>query len=534
MAQARGAVEASEVRVRAAQYIRMSSEQQRYSTANQALAIAAYAIEHDLEIVQSYIDKARSGLTIKGRSALQQLLHDVKTAQADYKVILVFDVSRWGRFQDADEAAHYEFICRNAGVSVQYCAEQFDNDGSFMSNIAKQLKRIGAGQYSLDLSKKVFAAQCRLVTLGFRQGGSAGYGLRRELVDAAGRSKGFLANGQRKALQEDRVLLRPGTPEEQEVVQRIFRSFVEERKCPSSIAKELNGEGILNQFGRRWTSWTLRYLLKNEHYIGVNVYNRSNWKLGQKPKRNPPEAWIRSQASFAPIVKPALFWKAQKISSRRRLLLSDRDMLDRLKALLVQKGELSKSIIDASFDLPGNGAYIKRFGSLRKAYAAIGYFPDSLRYQDGRRAVIATLVEVREEFVDELVAFGHSLAFDPKTGLITIDRAVKVTIAVARASIARGKFPRWGLRRRIDPRADLVVVARMDEDNREVMSYVVLPPARLTGAFLLTGERTPGNINNSQLATLEEAVESVLRFKARKAARSPAKGRPKSGPRRRN
>ncbi|WP_245318616.1 recombinase family protein [Bradyrhizobium sp. DOA1] len=300
------------------------------------------------------------------------------------------------------------------------------------------------------------------------------------------------------------------------------------------MAKELNGEGILNQFGRRWTSWTLRYLLKNEHYIGRNVYNRSNWKLGQKRQPNPPDVWIRSEASFSPIVKPALFWKAQKISSRRRLLLSDRDMLERLKALLVEKGKLSAPIIDASFDLPGNGAYIKRFGSLRKAYAAIGYYPDSLKFHDGRRAVIATLVELREEFADELVAFGHSLAFDQKTGLITIDRAVKVMIAVARANHDRGRFPRWGIRRRIDQRADLVVVARMDEDNREVMSYVVLPPARLTSSFLLTGEHTPGNINNSQLATLEEAVEAVLRFKAHKVARSAASDSKKFRPRRGN
>lgn len=519
MAQPQGIAGTSETRRRAAQYIRMSSEQQRYSTANQALAIAAYAIEHDLDIVQSYIDKARSGLTIKGRSALQQLLHDVKTNHAEFSVILVFDVSRWGRFQDADESAHYEFICRNAGVSVQYCAEQFDNDGSFVSNIAKQLKRIGAGQYSLDLSKKVFAAQCRLVTLGFRQGGPAGYGLRRELVDVSGRSKGFLANGQRKALQEDRVLLRPGPPEEQEVVRRIFRSFVEERKCPSAIAKELNEEGILNQFGRRWTSWTLRYLLKNEHYIGRNVYNRTTWKLGQKPKPNPPDTWIRSEAHFAPIVKPVLFWKAQKISSRRRLVLSDRDLLERLRALLTEKGELSASIIDASFDLPANGTYIKRFGSLRRAYAAIGYYPDSLKYQDGRRAVIETLVELREDFADELVALGHMLAFDQKTGIITIDRAIKIMIAVARANAARGKFPRWGIGRRINQSVDLVVVARMDEHNQEVMSYLVLPPARLTGAFLLLGERTPGNVNKDQLATLEEATEAVLRFKVFKAKR---------------
>jgi hypothetical protein len=94
-------------------------------------------------------------------------------------------------------------------------------------------------------------------------------------------------------------------------------------------------------------------------------------EVGAEAETNPPEAWIRSEASFAPIVKPALFWQAQKISARRRLLLSDRDLLDRLRALLVEKGELSASIIDASFDLPANGTYIKRFGSLRKAYAAM-------------------------------------------------------------------------------------------------------------------------------------------------------------------
>jgi hypothetical protein len=31
--------------------------------------------------------------------------------------------SRWGRFQDADESAHYEFLCKSAGIPVHYCAE---------------------------------------------------------------------------------------------------------------------------------------------------------------------------------------------------------------------------------------------------------------------------------------------------------------------------------------------------------------------------------------------------------------------------
>ena len=84
--------------------------------------------------------------------------------------MIVYDVSRWGRFQDADESAYYEYICRRAGISVIYCAEQFENDGSPVSTIVKGVKRAMAGEYSRELSAKVFAGQCRLIELGFRQG----------------------------------------------------------------------------------------------------------------------------------------------------------------------------------------------------------------------------------------------------------------------------------------------------------------------------------------------------------------------------
>jgi hypothetical protein len=56
-------------------------------------------------------------------------------------MILVYDVSRWGRFQDADESAYYEYICKRAGFGVQYCAEQFENDGSPVSTIVKGVSR---------------------------------------------------------------------------------------------------------------------------------------------------------------------------------------------------------------------------------------------------------------------------------------------------------------------------------------------------------------------------------------------------------
>jgi DNA invertase Pin-like site-specific DNA recombinase len=149
----------------------MSTEHQQYSTSNQMDAIREYAKRRGLEIVKEYSDEGKSGLNIQGRDSLGQMIRDVQEGRAEFGVILVYDVSRWGRFQDADESAYYEYICRQAGVSVHYCAEQFENDGSPVSTIVKGVKRAMAGEYSRELSSKVFQGACRLVQLGFRQGG---------------------------------------------------------------------------------------------------------------------------------------------------------------------------------------------------------------------------------------------------------------------------------------------------------------------------------------------------------------------------
>src|SRR5271155_839370 len=177
---------------RAVEYVRMSTEHQQYSTENQREVIREYAEHRGMVIVRTYTDAGKSGLRIDGRDALKQLIHDVQTGQADFSVILVYDVSRWGRFQDADESAYYEYICRRAGVSVHYCAEQFENDGSPMSSVMKTMKRTMAGEYSRELSSKVFQGACRLIQMGYKQGGTAGFGLRRMLIDQNGQHKAAL------------------------------------------------------------------------------------------------------------------------------------------------------------------------------------------------------------------------------------------------------------------------------------------------------------------------------------------------------
>ena len=132
---------------RAAMYVRMSTEHQQYSTENQADVIKRYALQRNLEIVRHFVDYGRSGLTLSGRLALQELLEEVQSGTADFEAILVYDVSRWGRFQDSDESAYYEYRCKRAHVQVHYCAEQFENDGSPASALLKTIKRSMAAEY---------------------------------------------------------------------------------------------------------------------------------------------------------------------------------------------------------------------------------------------------------------------------------------------------------------------------------------------------------------------------------------------------
>ena len=110
-------------KIRAAQYVRMSTEHQKYSTENQSDMMQVYAERNGMEIIKTYSDSGKSGLNIKGRDALRQLIEDVESGNADFKAILVYDISRWGRFQDADESAYYEYICRRSGFALHYCAE---------------------------------------------------------------------------------------------------------------------------------------------------------------------------------------------------------------------------------------------------------------------------------------------------------------------------------------------------------------------------------------------------------------------------
>ena len=137
---------------RAALYVRTATKHQQYSTDNQLDKIRDYASKRGIEIVKTYTDEGKSGLSIFGRAGLQKLLSDVESGRADFNLILVYDISRWGRFQDPEEGANYEYICKRAGIQVTYCAEQCGDDSASVSTIVRAIKRSMADEYKRELS----------------------------------------------------------------------------------------------------------------------------------------------------------------------------------------------------------------------------------------------------------------------------------------------------------------------------------------------------------------------------------------------
>lgn len=463
-------------KVRAAEYVRMSTEHQKYSTENQADAIRSYAERRHMEIVRTYSDAGKSGLKIEGRNALRQLIDDVEGGATDFDVILVYDISRWGRFQDADESAYYEYICRRSGVSVHYCTEQFDNDGSPVSTIVKGVKRAMAGEYSRELSAKVFTGQCRLIELGYRQGGMAGYGLRRMRIDQNGVPQGILQFGEHKSLQTDRVILVPGPEEELETVRLMYRLFVDGGKVESEIAARLNERGIATDLGRPWSRGTVHQVLTNEKYIGNNVYNRRSFKLKKKRVENSPEVWIRADNAFAAVVDPQIFFTAQGMIRERNRRFSDEEMLARLRCLFDHHGYLSGLIIDESGNMPSSGSYQRRFGSLIRAYELIGFKPDrDYRYIEINRTLRRLHGEVVTDTIASIEELGGRISRSPVTDLLAVNGEFTASIVIARCQQTPAGSLRWKIRLDTGLAPDITVALRMDEANEAPLDYYFLP-----------------------------------------------------------
>ena len=352
----------------------------------------------------------------------------------------------------------------------------FENDGSPVSTIVKGVKRAMAGEYSRELSSKVWIGQGHLIELGFRQGGPPGLGFRRTLVDQFGAVKGTLSRGEHKSIQTDRIVLSVGPEQEQEAVRRIYRLFVHEGRTEKEIAVALNKEGLLSDLGRLWTRGTVHQILINEKYLGNNVWNRVSFKLKRRRVRNDPDVWIRSDGVFPAIIDRNIFDAAQTIIKTRSIRMSDDELLDALRGLCRKTGILSGITIDEAEGVPSSSAYRSRFGSLLRAYELIGYRPRrDYRYIAINRALRLRHADIVEDVLEALRRWGSIVVVEPVSGALTVNGEFTASIVIARCRRTPAGSRRWRLRFDRGLLPDITIVVRMCANNVDALDYYLLP-----------------------------------------------------------
>jgi len=295
-----------------------------------------------------------------------------------------------------------------------------------------------------------------------------------------------LEYGQQKSLKSDHVILIPGPRLEVETIRRIFTSFAIEKKTRTEIATELNAEGIYNALGRPWMMQTIDIVLRNEKYIGHNVYNRGSLKLGRKRVENPRDMWIRRDHAFQAIVPPDLFTKAQKVlfDLEHGRKLTDQELLTRLKHLWRQKGHLTVDLIDAAKTVPHTSVYARRFGSMINAYKKIGFKPKA-RYdfvENGAR-IDALICSAAGDIIADIQRRGGTATFLQELYLLTINGSLTLVIAIAWSvsdgTVAGRRSRRWEVRKIRYKRSDLTLVIRMYASNAGVQDYFLVPTPNL-------------------------------------------------------
>ena len=296
-------------------YYRHSAEdKQENSVAIQRQHTQKFADENNIEIIHEEADEGKSGL-LANRPAFERLfsnwIENLEAPNFDY--VFVYDVSRWGRFQDQDQAAHLTYLCKKHGKEVVYVSRGFTNaDNQLFSSLEISLHRYMAAEYSRQLSDKVFYGCVKVSEQGYSAGGTAVYGMARQLLDVNKQPIRLLKNGEHKQIANERVTFTPKEDETTETVRVIFNLFVKERYFVSDIVTHLNQKQILSANGKQWSNSKVIKILTDETYIGTRIYNKTWRRLKQKPHKNPRSEWVIVQRAFKAVVGEQIFREAQE------------------------------------------------------------------------------------------------------------------------------------------------------------------------------------------------------------------------------
>jgi DNA invertase Pin-like site-specific DNA recombinase len=296
-------------------YYRHSAEdKQENSVPIQREHAQNFAGKHNIEIIHEEADQGVSGL-IANRPGFKRLLMDwVQNPQApEFDYVLFYDISRWGRFQDQNEGAHYAFVCKQHGKTLVNVSRGFPQEGQeMMTSMMDSFDRIMAAEYSRVLSGKVWYGCMKISRDGYSAGGTSCYGMARLLLDENKKPIRLLKKGEHKVIANERVTFTPLNDETTEAVKNIFNLFVNHWQTPNEIASKLNAQGIPSANGGLWNRSKIIRILTNETYAGTRVYNKTWGRLKQTNRPNPRNEWVITPNAFPAVIDAETFKQTQE------------------------------------------------------------------------------------------------------------------------------------------------------------------------------------------------------------------------------
>lgn len=274
---------------------------------NQKSLLLRYAVTHDFEVEQIYVDEDWSG-TNPGRPGFRRMIRDAEARRFD--VILVKTQSRFTRdLEESEVYLHRKFP--EWGIRLIAVMDGMDTEAE--GDLKKQqLNGLVNEWYLEELSANVQAVLSTKRQQGKYLSSFALYGYEKDPAD----HNHLIPN-----------------PETAPVVQQIFALHLAGYGA-QRIAMVLNAEGVLAPSAYKkacdarykapiqaqWSNTAIRNILKNPIYTGDMVqgrYKKASYKKSTMI-RQPPDKWIVVPGTHTPLVSHETFDQAQEVFLRRQ------------------------------------------------------------------------------------------------------------------------------------------------------------------------------------------------------------------------
>ena len=255
-------------------YIRLSKEDKNESITNQKNLLIKYAIDNNINILNTYIDDGYTGTNFN-RPGFEKLIKDINNKNIN--TVIVKDLSRLGRnYIKTGELIEEYFPTHNIRfISINDNIDTINDNANI--DIAP-FKAILNDLYSKDLSKKIKSARKTMQELGLWTGGCIPLGYKQSKTN------------------KNKLII---NKKESYIVKKIFDLYLNKTSI-NTIKDILNKENIptfskiRKNKNNSWTNQSIKKILTNPIYTGCLVQNKSK-RLSYKYRRiinNEKNNWI--------------------------------------------------------------------------------------------------------------------------------------------------------------------------------------------------------------------------------------------------